>query len=436
MARTDSIISRFPSFYQSGDRLNHLYQWMEVFGKQVDIAEEDLIRVMRSHWVNTADNEGSKGFDTSEKGDLDKIFAMYLEALGGTSLLKQIGRRAGAEGIEDDKIYRERIKGLINVLRSGASTKEGITAIVAANLGIVGESVEAKAARSMIRIEEFLPELSPVQILNVATYEEFQVLNLNNIAIVPQVRASIIGNLPTPLVNITLRNMDTGEAAQYQGTMLTGQEFIWLTDGTATLGGQPVPMTGTTPKIGPRYTRMRIEAGFGMPAGLFDQHRFDFSRFEVAQVTLPGTFDETFWDESVFSDGTPILNLHIDTIHYTPGTFNVRIPWDIPGYSEVLDSLSDNPRDQIPFIVQRVKAAGTYGIVTYEKYFAEEQEHQIELTIQDHMPLLNHVQTELDFNILSQSTPYPGGLNHEMSDTLTLSGVFDYTGFDTLNTFA
>lgn len=435
MARTDSIISRLPGFYQSGDRLNTLYRLVEVFGKQVDIAEEDLIKLMRSHWVNTANNEDSKGFNTSEKGDLDKIFAMYLEALGGTSLLKQVGRRSGAEGIEDDVIYRDRIKGLINVLRSGASTKEGIIAIVAANLGIVGDSPAAQAARSTIRIEEFLPEQAPAQHLSVALYEEFQVLNLNNIAIVPQVSVKIGINLPTALVNPTLVNVDTGEFARYEGTFLQGQELIFLTNGTATLEGQPIALTGSTPKILPRHTTMRIEAGFGMPAGRFDSDTFDFARFEVAQVTLPGTFDESNWDESVFSEGA-VIDLRIDTIHYTPGTFNVRIPWDIPGYSEALETVGDNPRSQIPFIVEKVKAAGTYAVITYEKYFNETQPQEETLGFQDHMPLMDHVHEEASFNVLSTAIPYPNGINHELSDTLTLSGVFDYTGFDTLNTFA
>lgn len=436
MARTDSIISRFPNFYQSGDRLNVLYRLVEVFGKQVDVAEEDLIRVMRSHWVNTANNEGSKGFNTSEKGDLDKIFAMYLEALGGTSLLKQVNRRSGAEGIEDDTIYRDRIKGLIHVLRNGASAKDGLISIVAANLGIVGDSKAAQDARAGIRIEEFLPEQAPLQAMGVALYEEFEVLNLNNVDIVPQVNALVIGNLPTPLVNPTLVNLDTGAYARYEGAMLEGQELIFLTDGTATLAGQPIPLVGSTPKIGPRSTRMRIEAGYGMPEGKFGIDKFDFSRFEVGEVTLAGRYDETRWNTSVFSDGSPVLDLRISTIRYTPGTFNVRIPWDIPGYSEVLETLRDKPREQIPFIVEKVKAAGTLAVITYEKTFTEEQEHSAELTVQDHMPLLEHGQGELSFSISSVAMPYAGALNHEQTATLTLSGVFDYTGFDSLNTFA
>jgi hypothetical protein len=435
MARTESIISRLPGFYQSGEWRNNLYRLVDVIGAQVDLAEEDLIRVMRAHWANTANNEDSKGFNTSEKGDMDKIFALYLEALGGTSLLKQVGRRSGEEGIEDDKIYRDRIKGLIHILRDGASTKKGIISIVAANLGIVGDSIQAIEARSKIRIEEFLPEPSPVQTYNVPLFEVIHVLNTNNVDITPQVSIKITINLPTPLSNPTLVNLETGEFARYEGSMMQDEELMFNPDGTATLGGKPVELVGRTPKIGPRYTPLRFEAGYGMPKGKFDEHLYDFARFEADQVVMPGRFDESYFDQSVFTE-SDVVEIRVDTVHYTPGTFNVRIPWDIPGYSEVLETLSDKPRDQIPFIVEKVKAAGTFAVITYEKTFQELQEHEVELTIQDLMPLEQHVHEEHRFNIASISTPYPSGIVHEQDDSLILSGVFDFTGFDSLNTFA
>jgi hypothetical protein len=435
MARTDSILSKFPGFYPSGDRYSVLYRWIEVFGSQVDAAEEDLIRVMRSHWVNTANNEGLKGRPAAGKGDLDKIFALYLQALGGTSLLKQAARRKDEEGIEDDKIFRTRLSGLVKVLRNGASTKSGIIAIVAANLGIVGDSDKANQARNSIRIEEFLPEQAPTQTLKVAPYEGFRVENLNGVDITPQIRITINVALPKPLVNPCLVNLDTGESARYEGTLLRGDELSFLTDGTAMLSGKPVPIVGKTPKIRPGYTRMRIQAGYGMPAGRFDVDTYDYSRFELEQLTLPGTFDQAKWDESVFSDGTQILNVLVDAIRYIPGAFNVRIPWDIPSYSEALETLEDKPREQIPFIVDKVKAAGTVPVITYEKRFGEEQGQAVELTIQDRMQPEEQGQDDAAFSINSINNPYPAGLSHELGDTLQLSGVFDFTTFDSLNTF-
>src|SRR5262245_47227288 len=137
MSRTGQIVSRFPAFYRSGDTENLYYKFVGVFASMLDDAEEELLRVMKTHWVKTADNEGSTGFDATEKGDLDRMHALYLESLGRTAPLKQGKRRTGDEGRIDDELYHTRILGLIQVLKNGASTRAGIIDIVAANLGIV-----------------------------------------------------------------------------------------------------------------------------------------------------------------------------------------------------------------------------------------------------------------------------------------------------------
>ena len=74
------------------------YKYINVFAALLDEAEEDLLNIMKTHWVKKADNAGSKGFDAKVKGDLDKIIALYLESLGGTALLKQGNRRSDTEG--------------------------------------------------------------------------------------------------------------------------------------------------------------------------------------------------------------------------------------------------------------------------------------------------------------------------------------------------
>ena len=82
-SKAASIISRFPDFYDSENQTTLLYQFVNVFAQILEEAETDLLRVMRSHHVDTADNYGSQGIDAKQKGDLDKIFALYLEKLGG-----------------------------------------------------------------------------------------------------------------------------------------------------------------------------------------------------------------------------------------------------------------------------------------------------------------------------------------------------------------
>ncbi|MDZ8263316.1 hypothetical protein [Nostoc sp. ChiQUE01b] len=88
--RTQSIISRFPRFYSPDDPESLFFQLLEVFGDTLDQAEKDLMQVLRSHFVGTAENIDSQGFTGKHKGDLDRIFAFYLEQLGGTSQLSQV----------------------------------------------------------------------------------------------------------------------------------------------------------------------------------------------------------------------------------------------------------------------------------------------------------------------------------------------------------
>lgn len=45
-------------------------------------------------------------------------------------------------------------------------------------------------------------------------------------------------------------------------------------------------------------------------------------------------------------------------------------------------------------------------------------------------------QDEVNFDIASVQMPYPGGIDHALDDRFIVSGVFDYTAFDSLNLFA
>lgn len=204
------------------------------------------------------------------------------------------------------------------------------------------------------------------------------------------------------------------------------------------LAGQVIALDAPTPIAQPGYNEYVFQAGIGMPEGYFDIGRFDFVRFEQSQVNFYGVFDspDAKFDVAVFSNGAPVVEIDVDFVQLTPGTFRVRVPWDIEGYTEVLDQLADKPREQIRYIVDKVKAAGTYALINYEKNFQESHQIADLLTIQDHMPLETHEMAELNFDITSISKPYPGGLIHDMQDALNLHGAFDRTRFDSLNTFA
>ncbi len=431
MGRTQGILDRFPHFYLSEDARSLFYQFVQVFGETLDEVEADLLRVMYAHYVDKADNEGSQGFNTNQKGDLDKIFSLYLENLGGTSQLKQVNRPSGQEGIESDKIYRQRIRGLINVLKSGASTKQGIIDIVAANLGIVGEDEAAIAARNQIRIFEFLPEPQTNTWNDLHLLQEFVVENPNVVKTYPEIRLRIgaISQLPLPLTKPRIVNLTTGEFVQYNGTVNKGDLLSFFPNKTASLNGIPIPVVGGTPALWLGESHWRFEALIGQPEARFDRTLFDFSLFQAESLTSPD-------DEQAAAFA---IDITMTVSKLTPGSFMVRIPWDIPGFTENLDQFGDRPREQIKYIVDKVKAAGVFAVIAYEKRFDQET-HELADSLRgsaQRQPLPeDHVIEEANFDIGSIQTPYAGGIVHELSDSLTTSGVFDYTQFDSLNTFA
>lgn len=576
MSRTDQIIGRFPDFYQSGETENLLYQFIGVFAKSLDIAEEDLLALMRTHWVNTADNQGSKGFDALEKGDLDKIFALYLESLGATALLKQGARGTGAQGKKDDDRYRTRIMGVIRVLQNGAATKAGIVDIVSANLGILPDLPYAKAAHDSIRIVEFLPEIEGNDLppLQVELFKSFTLENDSPVPVIPEFRLHIKDNLPdsATLINPRIVNTDTGQFVQFPGSVRKGADLYFLSDGSGLIEGQPfVPLGGLSLPFG--TSAFSLEADIGVPEGRLDRSFFDFAQFDLQTVRKIGIFDTTRFDQAIFPYAQAVAALEVRYLRLYPGSFTVRIPWDIPGfsasvkvpqhtldrmetlglpaglraklavlkdssfealpdfyqalleaveaeplelwlhqdipaqlavfaggeglaaraktllgtditrkfsgwsdllagfsgindaeiktlkqafglfipaisplrlfldeceYADLFTKYNISPRAQIKGIVERVKAAGVYAVVAFEKCFREDQqlEEHFNMNLEANAKVETHEMSEADFTIASIQTPYPGGLAHEMSDMFAISGVFDYTHFDSLNKFA
>ncbi len=437
-AKTTSIIRRLPHFY-TPDRDSVLFAFVNLFGQILEDAEIDLLRVMHAHWVDKANNEGSHGFDTTQKGDLDKIFTLYLEALGGTSQLKQVNRRPGNDGLVDDALYRARIKGLIRVLMRGASTLDGITAIVAANLGIVEvesatdyERALVREARSKIRIVEFSPDASAGTNYSVTLYQPFTVINPNPTPTTPQIRINLRPNLPVLLVDLRVVNVTSGEAVTYPGVLDKSDVLALFADGSALLNGVATGIVGSVPAVPPGTSTWQLEAllqptpqSLPLPVGRFGEGTFD--------PPASDQFDMPAW---MFSG--PAADVNVSLTRLTPGFFTVYIPWDIPGFTDKFDEFGDHPRNQIGYIVNKVKAAGVGTAIVYEKAFVEPHDMADHLNMHgEHQAFTEDLEMdEFNFDIGSIQSPYPGGIDQELADQFIASGVFDFTRFNSLNTFA
>ncbi|MEH2168010.1 MAG: hypothetical protein V7K41_15300 [Nostoc sp.] len=649
--KTISITNRLPSFYDAENVESLLYKFVDIFGYILEQGESDLLKVMRSHFVDTADNQGSQGFVANKKGDLDQIFILYLEALGGTSQLMQAnykfypgsirnislfaktiqeGKDAlsrylrqenrdilkrfhisraqfnikafknaaalaikiliaendlskylknqlsldtlqilekydGSQRFLEDKSqgitlykllerelnqqlinpyfyrknrkifdkllikeqvkqlikqqptgenlqrlnrmlleaaypeeivlsnipseqeveqtlinslnnclnqpellnaiikssipnyyqdkpleiqnrillttaypnhieniyapYRERLKGLIQILRRGAATKQGIIDIVAANLGIVGNDVAAQDARNQIQFIEFMPELTWVRpegaskstlsyTYPLALFQNFEVQNPNRQEEDVEIRIQVLSNLPVEaLVNPTIININSQYKVTFTGELKPGDVLLFRGQ-TASLNGQVFSISEATPKLPQNNSEWRFTADIknsaAYPVGLYNQQNFDTATFAFAEAAI---------------------NLEMRLYKLTPGVFEVKIPWDIPGFTDKFDESENHPRNQISGIVDKVKAAGVLAIITYEKAITEIHDYEDYLTIVRSPFQEEHLSEEINFTVGSYQLPYPQGMKHDISDNLVFSGVFDYTGFDTSNRF-
>ena len=430
-SKTRNIISRFADFYTREDG-SVFVRFIELFGRVLEDAETDLLDVMNAHWVDKANNAAALGFDDLQKGDLDRIFALYLDALGGTSQLRQALRRPGADGLKDDALYRGRIKGLIKVLMRGASTLEGIKAIVAANLGIVEDENDTdeeralvRAALEQIRIVEFSPDANSGTNYSLTVFESFFVSNPNPTPITPQFRINFRNDLPFPLVNLRLVNTTSGEFVTYVSDVQAGDVLALFADGSALLNGVTVLVAGDVPSAAPGGSLWQFEAEARVAAQVLPIGRFDVSAFDAAPPPV--------W---MFS--TPAFDVNLSLTKLTPGFFAVYIPWDIPGFTDKFEELADHPRTQIGYIVNKVKAAGVGTAIIYEKRFAETHDMADHLSgAGEWQPVVEDLEMdELNFDIGSVQIPYPGGVDQGLADRFIANGVFDFTRFDSLNTFA
>jgi len=237
-------------------------------------------------------------------------------------------------------------------------------------------------------------------------------------------------DLPLSLASLRVAQMPSGAAVTYDGELGPGDVLELLADGSALRNGVTVPIGGIIPPATSGISSWQVEA-----LGVVGTRRLPIGRFDVSAFDAlpPGHPDPAVW---AFSG--PALDLRLSLTMLMPGFFTVVIPWDIPGFTQGFDNLPDDPRRQIGYIVNKVKAAGVRAAIVYEKAFTETHEISDQWSGSGARQPFSEDQEldELSFDLGSVQTPYPGGLDQGLEDHFTASGVFDFTTFDSLNTFA
>lgn len=400
-------------------------------------------------------------------------------------------------------VYRKRLQRLIDVLKSGASTKEGIVKIVAANLGmstddsqeikpwesylfdipitlepslskltvpaelqqvfrekglilafgttivleksqqcwlltdasqgqvyrILKKNGTLKVYRQLIRVIEFFPELVFHKYTIHPHIDKFDVQNSNAVPGIPAIQIKILdkrnnpeGSL-SPLTNIVLKNLTNNQSIKYEASLNINEILLILPDGSAMVNGVTIPkppLVGAMPSLPLGQSEWSIEADIGNPQVTFDRTLFDFSLFEKTENN-PLKSEQQAKSYS--------LEVTLSFYHVTPGGFTVKIPWQIPGYSDRFDESLDHPRHQIQSLIEKVKASGICAKIAYEQQFQEDHQIQEKLLFQGKGKFSEDHNITDEFDGRSQQSLRS---EQEMSDTFLTSAVFDYTYFDTI----
>lgn len=269
MTRAGDIADRLPHFYLTWSGDSAITALVEASAAALDRTEQDLVGILRAHWVDTAGGS-----------DLDRLGLMLCTP-----------RKTG----EDDREYRGRIKTAI-IGYSGGGTLNSI--------------------RIMIRIALGLPDDSPIDIVEnpgaamkmswtVPANGEWVV----DAASIAEAKPRIAFSVQTPDVEInnpTIASLDTGESVTFNGKMARGDALV-LYGGRATFNGvdKTSSLSSSVPLRLPRgRTRWKYTEAVGSNLGVFDGAYFDRSVFAV-EISTTVTFE---WDAAL------------------PATFEVRIP--------------------------------------------------------------------------------------------------------------
>ncbi len=545
MNRTEAIISRFPSFYPA-EKESLFYKWIDAFATQLDEAEEALLGVMHAHWVQTADNKPPSPLQKQQKGDLDKILTLYLESLGGTALIKQLTRTSEAD---DDLYRNRILKlihvlksgpitkqGIRDIIAANIGIAKDIPYADEATKRIqivefLAEMVEAQNLQN--QKEQTVSLFKPFTVKNVGSRVATPIFRIQFNS-----KASAPDDIAPTLMNVKIRNIKTDKTLEYKGETWAGDRLFFLPEG-ALLNGQKYPTIGCL-DLPTGDSTFRIEANWGTATTNYPVARFDdnvpihnsvftnretFAKVELAYEKLTyGAFRSVVpWDIAGFSS----------TIEVTKSTLYILeksnvLEADLSGFNtligtyETLESFYDafkkvkplpealehrkylseillreadlkdkyarfnvHPRLQLAAIVERVKAAGVYSDVVFEKRFGEYQQleaylkmdltyntqiHELDeknlqaigvLQLKEEAELkedklnfqaafdeqqaledsLKMVQTQTQIHEMEDKRFNVSGDTRlveklELEDSLKLSAIFDFTYFDSLNAFA
>ena len=423
--KTDRLAALFPEAYAAREGASLLRQLLDAIGHEHTRADESIKTLLKSHWVNYA-----------QDGALDGLAATF-----------GVERRKLPDGsLEPDDAFRRRLKAVVPYF-TGGGTRKAIAGAVRSALGLpfdlelfrreitpaggdtTGQiNALIQGLEGLVRVEEYSPK--PESMLSAPvtrtgdTSEVTLEASFSSVrAIYPRIEWTFNASAGRWL---TLRRLDTGVGIQSKEALRVGAgQTLVLTAGangalSASIGTTDVSnlftaWDGTSPPVLPllpgETTHWKLTAKAAA---------FELSAFDTTEV-----FD------------SPDFSVRMQWTRYQHLTFDVIVPYFIQeagkaiqkqtGYQGDLFLFQGLPLDVIQRVVDQTRAAGVKGTVHFSLNFLED--HSV---TERQTGLLQHLHKE-DQNVSEAVTV--GSLStaqedQNMREAFAIGGVFNVSTFD------
>ncbi len=246
LERTKRIADRLPEFYRTWDTDSVIFKVLDSVGRSLSEEQKSVFRIMRTHWVDTANGE-----------DLDKLGAVF-----------ELKRDQGE--VDDD--YRARIKSALRQFKGGG-TCASVKALMADFLSARQEDLEI--------VENPAREMSIER--RVAGGQSWTQGSMSVGDASPTIEMTLQGD-GIVVLNPTLRNLDSNESVGLEGRFTVGQTLV-MSEDSATLDGKDassrVSASPAFPKLTPGGSRWVYEEAISAKVGHFGKGSFGSSIFAV-----------------------------------------------------------------------------------------------------------------------------------------------------------
>jgi len=299
MERTLRILDRFPHFYKTWDNDSLIYRIVVALGKRLDESDNELTRILRGHWVDTANIH-----------DLDNMGNLY-----------NVKRKPG----EPDDLFRSRLKRTI-IEYKGGGTINAILNSVRMTLGLPNDY-------PLELVENPPAEVSKEFMVNPGDTWRFSGESVQDAT--PTIEISLVTE-GERITDPRIINLDTGEEVAYKG-IVQQDEVLTITEDGARLNRKNVSKN-LSPSKPPTIPRKETAWTYREP---------------ISEEI--GVFDTAIFDESKFAIGIQTVRLGFKWISHQPATFEINIPRKALRDDDDLEIVKES--------VDSIKATGVNAII-------------------------------------------------------------------------